>query len=137
MADPKKVTRLGWTADLVDAFAPSAAANPFGPLSAPGDVLQGSYLYEITDGPRRALMAVRPLDLTHGRRLDIVGLVSLGDRLHAGYMLDQAVPLIAAEHGADVLAMCTQRAHIVRQCARRGWEISGVVMNLKAPHVRQ
>lgn len=127
---------LIWTPEHLDEFAPSVAVSPFGPLGAPADVLAGAYLYELAEGRRRALVAVRPLDQAHGRRLDVVGLVSTGDRMPAAAM-GQALDLIATEHAADMLAMCTQRAHIVRQASRQGWCISGVVMQKRFPNVRQ
>lgn len=117
-------------------MAPSVAASPFGPLSGPLDVLMGSDLYEMEGAGQRVLMAVKLRELAHGRRLDIVGLVSTGNRLNSQALAD-GVSALTNLYRADLVTMCTQRAHIVRGCARHGWEISGVVMNLKADHVRQ
>ncbi len=106
---------------------PSVEASPWGPLEGPGDVLGGSFLFEFEQGRARALLAVRPVALQLGARLDVVGLVSLGERMHSG-AIDAAACDIARQMGAQQLAMCTQQDHVARQCARHGWTQTGVVM---------
>lgn len=127
MVSAAQVTRLGWDASHVLELMPSVNANPFGPLEGPFDALGNSCLYEITQGRGRALVAVRPVDLAHGRRLDVVGLVSTGDRLSAATVA-HALDDMAAMHDAGQLAMCTHRAHLVKGASRTGWAISGFVM---------
>lgn len=111
-------------------------ANPFGPLEGPLDVLGNSYLYELTEGRSRALVAVRTVDLQGGRRLDVVGLVSTGDRLSAATVA-RALDDMAAMNHADQLAMCTQRGHLVKSASRHGWAVSGLVMTKGIERVQQ
>ena len=130
------MTPLNWTADLVAAFEPSAAANPFGPLSSPTDVLTGSFLYQVESGDSCGLLAVRPLQLEHGNRLDVVGAVALRGRNRAA-VVGQALDALALQFEADVIAFATQRPHLVRQAARLGFEVSGVVLTKRLHRVRQ
>lgn len=118
--------RRSWAPEHVEALLPSVAASPW-PMEGPGDVLTGAMLYEFTHGASHALLAVRPVALAGGRRLDVVGLVSDGDRLN-GAAIDGAAVAIARELDCQALAMCTQRAHVVRTCTRMGWQITGMVM---------
>jgi hypothetical protein len=115
-----------WEPGHVTALAPSVAVSPW-PLAGALDVLAGSLLYEFTSGKAHALIAVRPVDRESGRRLDVVGLVSDGERLRSAE-LDVALLSIAHELGCQVMAMCTKVPHVIKSCARRGWEISGMVM---------
>lgn len=117
---------LAWSAAHVAALAPAVAASPW-PMDGPRDVLDGALLYEFTHGGSHALMAVRPVVLAGGRRLDVVGLVSDGERMQ-GAAIDGAAVRIARELECQALAMCTQRAHVIKTCARNGWEITGMVM---------
>lgn len=117
---------LAWSAAHVAALAPAAAASPW-PMDGVGDVLGGALLYEFTHGRAHALLAVRPVALAGGRRLDVVGLVSDGERMQ-GAAIDGAAVSIARELDCRALAMCTKRAHVVKTCARQGWEITGMVM---------
>ena len=126
---------LEWDLQRVRAMVPSVDASPWGPLESAGDVLAGSFLYEFGQGGARALVAVRPVSLAHGRRLDVVGLVSLGDRMRSGE-LSAAVCEIGRGFGAVQVAMCTKHEHVARQCARHGWEQTGVVMT-RAINVEQ
>lgn len=124
-----------WTADHVRALLPSVEASPWGPLEGPADVLQGAYLFEHRDGGAHALIAVKPVALALGQRLDVVGLVSLGDRLR-GASLDASMVAIARALGVQQLAMCTNQKHVAHQCARHGWTETGVVMT-KGLYVQQ
>ncbi len=124
-----------WTAAHVAALQPSVDASPWGPLESPGDVLGGSYLFDFRQGGAHALMAVRPVRLALGTRLDVVGLVSLGERMRSGE-LDAALCGIAAQLGAAQVAMCTRQDHVARQCARHGWTETGVIMT-KGLYVQQ
>lgn len=123
------MTPTAWTPAHVEAFADSVNASPFG-MAGPVDVLAGSFLYEFSDGPHRAFLAARPLTFASGKRLDVVGLVSLGERLQPA-ALDAALMEIANAHGAQAVAMCTKWPHIARACARAGWTYTGHVMNKK------
>ena len=124
-----------WAPEHVLALMPSVQASPWGPLEGPGDVLGGSFLFEFEQGGAHALLAVRPVQLQLGVRLDVVGLVSTGDRMQSG-AIDAAACDIARQLGAQQLAMCTQRNHVAQQCARHGWTESGVVMT-KGLYVQQ
>ncbi len=110
-------------------------ASPWGPLESPGDVLGGSYLFDFRQDGAHALLAVRPVRLALGTRLDVVGLVSLGDRMRSG-ALDAALCDVAARLGAAQVAMCTKQEHVAQQCARHGWIKTGVVMT-KGLYVQQ
>lgn len=136
MVSDAKVTRLAWDVSHVLELMPAVHANPFGPLEGPMDVLGNACLYEITQGRGRALVAVRPMDLQDGRRLDVVGLVSTGDRLSAATVA-HALDDMAALHNADQLCMCTQRAHLVKGAARHGWAISGLIVTKGFHRVQQ
>lgn len=120
---------LQWTPEHIEAFGPSVLASPFG-MAGPLDVLVGSFLYEFSEGSHRALIAARPLTFAQGKRLDVVGLVSLGERLKPA-ALDAALMDIAKAHGAQAVAMCTKWPHIARACARAGWTYTGQIMNKK------
>lgn len=124
-----------WTVDHVAALQPSVAASPWGPLASAGDVLGGAFLFEFEQGGAHALVALRPNNFAHGMRLDVVGLVSTGDRLPVG-ALDVALLGVARQFGADQLAMCTMRPHVERQALRSGWKKTGTVM-VKNLYVQQ
>lgn len=115
-------------------MAPSVAASPWGGLAAPIEALRGSYVFGFEDGGQRAFFAVRPVEFASGQRLDVVGLVSMGDRLQ-GAAFDAALLGTARCFGAKVLAMTTARPHIERQCMRHGWTRTGVVMTKEIQHV--
>lgn len=132
MADLPQINPLAWQESHIEALQPSVDASPWGPLEGPLDVLGNSFLYEVQQGRARALVAVRPVDLAMGRRLDVVGLVSTGDRMSAATVAG-ALDDMAAMHQATQLAMCTQRAHIIKGASRNGWSISGLVL-LKGFH---
>jgi len=136
MVSPAQVTPVtAWTADHVRALLPSVDASPWGPLEGPGDALGGAFLFEFEQGRAHALVAVRPVSLALGVRLDVVGLVSDGERMRSG-ALDAAVCGIAQQLGAQQVAMCTKHEHVARQCARHGWQQTGVVMT-KGLYVQQ
>lgn len=136
MVPAQKVTPVQhWTPEHVAALLPSVEASPWGPLEGPGDVLGGSFLFEFEQGRVHALMAVRPVRLQLGNRLDVVGLVSLGDRMPSG-AIDAMACDVARQLGAQQLAMCTKQDHVARQCARHGWVQTGVVMT-KGLYVQQ
>lgn len=127
--DAPKVAALSWSPELVEAFAPSAARNPFGPLESPREILSGSYIFEVECGQQRALMAVRPIPIDAGGvRAEITGLVSSGPLFHAAAM-DRAAVLIAHQLDADILTMTTQLPRLVRACNRHGWTTTGAVVS--------
>lgn len=118
-----------WTREAFEAFRPSVAASPWG-LEGLADVLTGAFLYQFEAGSRSALVAARPVYVEGGTRLDLVGLVSIGDRLRIeefGPEFEQ----IARAHGANEVAMCTKWPHVVRSCRRGGWAVTGTVMSKK------
>lgn len=115
-----------WCADMLDAFAPSLDANPWGWGTA-AEVLGGAFAFEVDGGACRALVAVRPVVRSAGTRLDVVGVVSIGERLRAADF-DAAMLDIARRFDARALAMATLRPHIAHAAARVGWRPAGVLM---------
>jgi hypothetical protein len=71
---------LPWTLELLDDFAPSVAANPWG-FGTVREVLTGCEAWAYEQDGQRALLAVRPVTREAGTRLDVIALVSTGDRL--------------------------------------------------------
>lgn len=121
------MTPRPWDAAALDALAPSAAVSPFGPLATPAEMFQGAQLWEYSNGKQHALVAVRLVTFAAGRRLDVVGLRSDGDRLDVG-AFDAAVVRLAHDQGARIIAMCTQLPHVARSCLRHGWGTTGAVL---------
>lgn len=122
------MTALNWTPELIEAFAPSAARNPWGALETPREIVSGSYCIQIEHGQQRALMAVRPVGMDDGSvRAEIAGLVSTGPLFHAK-VIDRAAVLIAHQLGADVLGMSTQVPALARACQRNGWMTTGAIL---------
>ena len=136
MVSAQTLKQINWDEGAVLEMLPSVLASPWGPMEGALDVFGGALLYELTEGKRRALIAARPVNLEHGRRLDIVGLVSTGDRLQAA-AFSNAVDDMAAQLACDQLAMCTQRAHLVKQASKHGWAISGLVVTKGFHRVQQ
>lgn len=130
VSDAPPLIERQWTEEAIAALVPDAGINPWGPLGSPRDVLAGAYLFGLDDGPRQVLVAVRPRMLTGGQRLDVVGLASTGERMRTA-VIGAAVDALAAKLGADMLALCTARPHLVRACLRDGWEATGTVMTKK------
>lgn len=126
MGDSETVKRRLWDGDLVAEFAPSVAANPWG-FGRANEVLNGAEAFEYRHAGQRALIAVRPVRRLDGTRLDVVGLVSTGDRLQA-FAFDAAMHQIAQQCQAQALAMTTQRAHVANVARRTGWQQTGVLM---------
>lgn len=120
------INHLDWDLPLLDAFAPSVLANPWG-WGTPMEVLSGSHAFELHDGNRHALFAVKPVVREHGTRLDITGLVSTGDRLNAAD-LDAAMVNIAYRFNARALAFATLRPHIATSAKRMGWSSAGELL---------
>jgi hypothetical protein len=126
MVIAEAVKRRLWDLDLLAEFAPSVEANPWG-FGRAAEVLDGAQAFEYRHAGQRALVAVRPVHRLDGTRLDVVGLVSTGDRLQA-FAFDAAMHQIATECQAQALAMTTQRQHIANVAHRTGWKQTGVLM---------
>lgn len=127
-AVPSLIPRA-WDDEALDALH-RPAANPFGPLNSARGTFHGAQLFEFIEGGQRALLALRPLNFDGGRRIDVVGLASLGDRLQAE-SLRAALDDLALRDGADMLAMCTIYPHLARACQRMGWAETGRVLTKK------
>ncbi|WP_341904017.1 hypothetical protein [Polaromonas sp. YR568] len=127
----EKVNAVPWDADRLAAMQPALDVSPWGPLATVDEAYGRDALFEFENDQQRALIVVRPVNFKHGRRLDIVGLRSEGDRLSAA-ALDRAVMGLAARYDADLLAMCTQVPHVAKSCLRHQWMVTGAVM-LKVP----
>lgn len=123
----EKLTCRQWTPEDIEAFGPAVAANPYGPLESAAEVLRGSYLFEFDHRAQRALLAVRPVPLSGGLRLDVVGMHGEGQRFQAA-PLDGALCALARQHGAAALSMTTMHAGLAAACRRHGWQQTGVVM---------
>lgn len=123
----EKLTPLQWTPEHVEAFTASVAANPYGPLESAGEVLHGAYLFEFSHRAQRALLAVRPVALSGGMRLDVVGLHGEGQRFQAA-AIDGAVEALGRARGAAALSMTTMHAGLAAAAKRQGWQQTGVVM---------
>lgn len=128
MVHIKKMNATAWDADALDALRPSVARSPFGPLAAAEEMLVGALLFEYVDGGSRALVAVRPVSFAAGRRLDVVGLASTGDRLNAARFAHALDGLALVEFDTRLLCMTTQVQHVAKACMRQGWTVSGAVL---------
>ncbi len=115
-----------WDEHLLQAFGPSVEASPWGWGTAL-EVLNGCQCFEYLQGGQRALLAVRPVVREAGTRLDVAGLVSLGDRIQAEPMR-QALEQLAHRFEARALAMTTIRPHVSAVARRIGFEQTGVLM---------
>ncbi|WP_425196128.1 hypothetical protein [Polaromonas sp.] len=109
---------------------PAVDVNPWGPLAAPDEAFRGAHLFEYESGGQHALIAVRPVVYRHGRRLDVVGFRSLGDRVQ-GAAIDRALMDLGAKFDADLLALCTQVPHVAKTLIKNNWMVTGAVL-LKA-----
>jgi hypothetical protein len=121
-----QIGHLNWSPDLVDAFQPSIDANPWGYGTAL-EVLNGCHAFEYGKASQHALIAVRPVQRQAGTRLDVIALVSTGDRLEAN-AFDDRMLTIASLFGANQLAMSTLRPHVAAVAKRSGWINTGVLM---------
>ena len=115
-----------WSLDLIDEFAPSVAANPWG-FGTPLEVLKGCEAWAYEQDGQRALLAVRPVTREAGTRLDVIALVSTGNRLD-GAAFDAAVTQLGHQYQAKQLAMSTLRPHVAAVCHRTGWTDTGILM---------
>ena len=121
------ITPADWSPALVEAFRPAVDVSPWGPLAGPMNVLPGSHLFEYRHGAQHALIAAKPLALDNGQRVDVVGVVSLGDRMHCARLIDE-FRAVARDAGADLVTMATRHEHLQRAADRAGWTRGGVVM---------
>jgi hypothetical protein len=114
-----------WSSEAMRALARGRSA--FGPLASVEDITAGADLYEYRHGDSRAFVAVRPVYLSKGLRLDIVGLASVGQRL-AAHEFHAAVDGLARDYRADLLACCTTVAHVAKSCKNNGYTLTGAVL---------
>jgi len=75
MVSAAQVIPARWDAERIKALQASVNANPWGPFEDVRDVFMGASLYSYSRAGEQALMAVRPVRLAHGTRLDVVGQV--------------------------------------------------------------
>lgn len=127
MAADAKVTPRRWDADVLNALRALVPVSSYGGIANVAEMMQGAHLYDFTHGNCHALLAVRPVRFAGGSRLDVVGLLSDGDRLQAA-QLDGALRSIALELDTSLLVMTTQIPHVAKQCQRMGWTITGAVL---------
>lgn len=111
----------------MEAFGTSVAANPYGPLESAAEVLGGAYLFAFEHRSQRALLAVRPVHLSGGLRLDVVGMHGEGQRFQAA-ALDGGLEALARRNGAAALSMTTMHEGLAAAARRQGWVQTGVVM---------
>lgn len=128
MVPAQSLTQRTWDDEAVEAFAPCMAASPWGALAGVRESLAGANLWVLQAERRHVLIAVRGLNLEHGRQLEVTGIRSLGERMRAPE-LGAALDAMAQAYGnVDQLSMCTRHAHLVRGCERQGWAVTGTVM---------
>lgn len=120
------MNHLDWDRALLETFAPSVLANPWGWGTAL-EVLSGSHAFEYRQAKQHAFVAVRPVVREHGTRLDITGLVSIGDRLSAAD-LTAALTDVAHSFNAQALAFSTLRPHVAAGAKRIGWATAGELL---------
>ena len=117
--------KVDWTDESLRAIA--RGRSPFGPLASLDQMMAGAELYEYQHGASRAFVAVRPVHLAKGMRLDIVGLASVGQRL-AAHEFHAAVDSLARDYRADLLACCTSVAHVAKSCTGHGYTLTGAIL---------
>lgn len=117
-----------WGRDDLDAMAASVEASPYPALRTVQACLAGAHLWEFSSGDQRALLAVRGQSYEHGRQLDILGAVSLGDRIDSAQLTDAMDRMAAQYRHVDALCMATRHAHLVRACERAGWTATGTIV---------
>jgi hypothetical protein len=131
-----KLTPAAWTPDALEAMQPSVAASPFGRLKSAEQVLAGSHLFELQDGPACALASIRAEQHAHGIEFVITGIVNLGGTLMTARTFD-AFEQLARAHQAHQLTFCTVHDQLAHAAVRRsGFERTGYVLTkrLAAPH---
>lgn len=119
---------LAWTPDAVQAFAPVCQNDPFGPLQTPGELLQGSYLYDYQRGQQSALVALTRDVFAGGIRVHVQGLISDAPGQLQTRHLMQDIEATARNLGADVLTLCTRHAAIAASAPRWGGQVSGAII---------
>jgi hypothetical protein len=125
-----QVKQLAWDEQARELMAPSAAASPWAMVEGFSNALHDAHLWQIDQGGARVLLAVRGVQMEHGRLLDVVGMRSLGERFRAAD-LGPVVESIARScyEGVDLLTMCTRHPHLVRACERQGWTAVAQIVN--------
>lgn len=129
MAAAEKVRQLPWDDQARALMQPSADASPWAMLESFENALSGAHLFEVEQGASRALLALRGVQLQHGRLLEVVGMRSLGERVQAGALLAVIERLASEVYQADLLTMCTRHPHLVRGCERHGWTAAATIVN--------
>lgn len=114
-----------WTDNALAAMR--GASSPFGPLASLEEMMRGAELYEYQHGQSRAYVAVRLVSLDGGKRLDVVGLASVGQRL-AAREFNAAVDRLAVAYGADLIACCTSVPHVAKSCTGHGYTLTGAIL---------
>lgn len=120
MAAGAQVNQVPWDEEALQLMQASAEASPWALVESVTDCLGRSHLLEISRDSMRALVAVRGLQLAHGRVLEISGLRSLGRRIEPA---DVAILEDVARntYGAQLVSMLTRHEHLARTCERAGW----------------
>ena len=130
MADPEKVTAtvtaIDWTPDaLAKLYDPSL--SPFGPLATAGEIFKNCHLYVFENHNQKSYVAVRPVAMHNGKRLDIVGVRSIGKKM-CGAAFADAANQIAKIHGASVIGLMTKISKVADKCIENGFQITGAVL---------
>lgn len=108
----------------------SADASPWSLVEGFGNALNGAHLFHIEQGRARVLLAVRGVQLEHGRMLDVVGMRSLGERFRAAELAPVVEQIARTRYeGVDLMTMVTRHPHLVRACERQGWTAVATVVN--------
>ncbi|HEX7742851.1 MAG TPA: hypothetical protein VF442_10545 [Sphingobium sp.] len=122
--------QIPWDDQARELMQPSADASPWAMVEGFENAMHGAHLWQIDQGGACVLLALRGVQLAHGRLLDVVGMRSVGDRFQAA-QLGPVVEGIARTfyEGVDLLSMCTRHAHLVRACERQGWAAVAQIVN--------
>ena len=131
MADPEKVTikAIDWN-PVILAMLYHPGLSPFGPLASADDIFGGCHLYLFENADQSAYVAVRPVALSAGIRLDLVGVKSTGQKM-CGVAFGEAIDHLATLHNAELIVMTTKLSKVAKKCIANGYEITGAVLSKK------
>lgn len=120
---------LAWDPERVQAFAPVAGLDPFGPVLTPAELLAGSYLYRYEHRQQAALVALTREVFAGGIRVHIAGLLTETPGALQARTLYHDIEATARNLGADVLTLCTPHKAIIAGAPRWGAQVSGAILS--------
>ena len=119
---------VAWTPEHVAAFQKVCDCDPFGPLQTPGELLQGSYLYQYKNREQGALVALSREVNSGGIRVHVQAMVSTTPGKLQTRQLIAAIEATAKNLGADVLSFCTPHRQIIDGAKRWGGNVTGAII---------